>query len=410
MRKVVVTGLGTVSPLGTGVKKTWANAIEGKSGIRRIESFDISNFPVQIAGEVPDFNCDDFITKKDQKKMSRFVHFAMAASLEALEDSGLEINDDNAERVGVYIGCGIGGLSDIEKWYDVIKEKGAGRVSPFFLPSVLVNMASGNVSIRVGAKGPNNCTVTACATGTHSIGDAARVIERGDADVMIAGSSESTVCATAVAGFNAMKALSKNNDNPQEASRPFDKDRDGFVVGEGAGIVILEELESAKKRGAKIYGEVSGYGATGDAHHMTTPSPGGEGAARCMQLALDDAGINASDIDYINAHGTSTYYNDYYETMAIKTVFGDHAKKVAISSTKSMTGHLLGASGSLEAVLGLKAMEEGIIPPTINYTTPDEVCDLSYTPNTAVDREVNAVSSNSFGFGGTNAVLVFKKI
>ncbi len=410
MRRVVVTGLGAVSPLGTGVKKTWANAIAGKSGIRRIESFDITDFPVQIAGEVPDFNCDDFIPKKDQKKMSKFVHFAMAASLEALEDSGLEITETNAERVGVYIGCGIGGLSDIEKWYDVIKEKGAGRVSPFFLPSVLVNMASGNVSIRVGAKGPNNCTVTACATGTHSIGDAARVIERGDADVMIAGSSESTVCATAVAGFNAMKALSKNNDNPEQASRPFDKDRDGFVVGEGAGIVILEELESAKKRGAKIYGEVCGYGATGDAHHMTTPSPGGEGAARCMQLALDDAGVNADEIDYINAHGTSTYYNDYYETMAIKTVFGDHAKKVAISSTKSMTGHLLGASGSLEAVFGLKAMEDGIIPPTINYTTPDEVCDLTYTPNTAKEMTVNAVASNSFGFGGTNAVLVFKKI
>lgn len=410
MRRVVVTGVGAVSPLGTGVKKTWENAIAGKSGIRLIESFDTTDFAVKIAAEVPDFNCDDFIPKKDQKKMSRFIHFAMAAAIEAFEDSGFEINETNAERVGVYIGCGIGGLSDIEKWYDVIKEKGPSRVSPFFLPSVLVNMAAGNVSIKLGAKGPNNCSVTACATGTHSIGDAVREIQNGFADTMIAGGTEATVCKVAVGGFAAMKALSRNNDDPEGASRPFDKDRDGFVIGEGAGVVVLEEYEAAKKRGAKIYGEVAGYGATADAHHMTTPSPNGEGASRCMQLALDDAGMNASEIDYINAHGTSTYYNDLYETMAIKTVFGDHAKKVAISSTKSMTGHLLGAAGSLEAVLGLKAMEDGIVPPTINYNTPDEGCDLNYTPNKAREMEVNSFSSNSFGFGGTNAVLVFKKV
>lgn len=410
MRRVVVTGLGAVSPLGTGVKKNWDNAIAGKSGIRLLESFDTTDFAVKIAGEVPDFNCDDFIPKKDQKKMSRFIHLAMAASIEAMEDSGLVIDDSNAEKVGVYIGCGIGGLADIQKWYDVIKDKGPSRVSPFFLPAVLVNMASGNVSIKTGAKGPNNCSVTACATGTHCIGDAARAIERGDADAMIAGSSESTVCETSVAGFNAMKALSTNNDNPSGASRPFDKGRDGFVIGEGAGIVILEELESAKKRGAKIYGEVVGYGASGDAHHMTTPSPNGAGAARCMQMALDDAKMNANEIDYINAHGTSTYYNDLYETMAIKTVYGDYANKVDISSTKSMTGHLLGAAGSLEAVFGLKAMEDSVIPPTINYETPDEGCDLNYTPNKAKELTVNSFASNSFGFGGTNAVLVFKKI
>ncbi|MCK5235727.1 MAG: beta-ketoacyl-ACP synthase II, partial [Deltaproteobacteria bacterium] len=342
-------------------------------------------------------------------KMDTFIHYAMGASIEAFKDSGFTVTEENAERFGVYVGAGMGGLPAIEHWHDVLNKKGPSRITPFFIPMVIINLASGQVSIRLGAKGPNSCAVSACATGTHSIGDAFRLIKYDEADAMIAGGTESVITPLCVAGFNSMKALSQHNDNPEEASRPFDKERDGFIIGEGAGVVMLEELESAKKRGANIYCEVVGYGMTSDAHHMTTPSEGGEGAARCMKIAIKNAGLNPEDVDYINAHGTSTYYNDLYETMAIKTAFGDHSKKVAISSTKSMTGHLLGAAGGIEAVFSALAIKNGVVPPTINYKTPDPECDLDYVPNTARELNVNAAISNSFGFGGTNAVLAFKK-
>ena len=409
MRRVAITGLGIVSPLGTGLERSWAGAIEGRSGIREITRFDASAFPVRIAGEVPDFDPADRIEKKEVKKMDLFIQYAVAAGMMAFEDSGLVINDENAERVGVYIGAGIGGLPAIEHWYDVLKEKGPDRITPFFIPMVIINLASGQVSIKTGAKGPNSCAVTACATGTHSIGDAFRLIRTGEADAMIAGGTESTITPLCVAGFNAMKALSTRNGSPATASRPFDKERDGFVIGEGAGVLVLEEMESAKKRGARIYAEIVGYGMNSDAHHMTTPAPNGEGAARCMRLALKSAGLAPEDVGYINAHGTSTYYNDLYETMAIKTVFGAHAGKLAVSSTKGMTGHLLGAAGGIEAVFTVKAIEQGIIPPTINYETPDPECDLDYVPNTAREARIDAALSNSFGFGGTNAVLAFKR-
>ncbi len=409
MRRVAVTGIGIVSPLGTGVEKCWQAAIEGRSGVRTITRFDAANFPVRIAGEVPDFDPLPFIEKKEVKKMDLFIQYAMAASTMAFEDSGFKVTEENAERVGVYIGAGIGGLPAIEHWYDVLKEKGPDRITPFFIPMVIINLASGQVSIKIGAKGPNSCAVTACATGTHSIGDAFRLIQTGVADVMVAGGTESTITPLCVAGFNAMKALSTRNDDPQAASRPFDKDRDGFVIGEGAGVLVLEEMESAKKRGAKIYAEVVGYGLTADANHMTTPAPNGEGAARCMKMALGGSGLNPEDIGYVNAHGTSTYYNDLYETMAIKTVFGDHAKKLAVSSTKGMTGHLLGAAGGIEAVFTALSLHHGVLPPTINYTTPDPECDLDYVPNTAREKKVKAAISNSFGFGGTNGVLAFRR-
>ena len=409
MRRVAITGLGIVSPLGTGLERSWAGAIEGRSGIREITRFDASAFPVRIAGEVPDFDPADRIEKKEVKKMDLFIQYAVAAGMMAFEDSGLVINDENAERVGVYIGAGIGGLPAIEHWYDVLKEKGPDRITPFFIPMVIINLASGQVSIKTGAKGPNSCAVTACATGTHSIGDAFRLIRTGEADAMIAGGTESTITPLCVAGFNAMKALSTRNGSPATASRPFDKERDGFVIGEGAGVLVLEEMESAKKRGARIYAEIVGYDMNSDAHHMTTPAPNGEGAARCMRLALKSAGLAPEDVGYINAHGTSTYYNDLYETMAIKTVFGAHAGKIAVSSTKGMTGHLLGAAGGIEAVFTVKAIEQGIIPPTINYETPDPECDLDYVPNTAREARIDAALSNSFGFGGTNAVLAFKR-
>lgn len=407
-RRVVVTGLGIISPLGTGLDKAWNAAIQGKSGIRNITRFDASNFPVKIAGEVPDFNPEEFIEKKEIKKMDTFIHYALAASIMAAKDAGLEVTSENAERVGVYIGSGIGGLQAIEHWHDVLKEKGPDRVTPFFIPMVLINLASGQVSIELGAKGPNSCAVTACATGTHSIGDASNIIRNGDADVMLAGGAESVITPLCIAGFNAMKALSTNNE-PQKASRPFDKNRDGFIVAEGAGVLVLEEMELAKKRGAKIYAEVIGYGMNSDAFHMTTPSPEGEGAARCMTASLKSAGINPQDVDYINAHGTSTYYNDLYETMAVKKVFADSAKKLAISSTKSMTGHLLGAAGGVEAVFTALSIYHGIIPPTINYETPDPECDLDYVPNKAREKKIKIAMSNSFGFGGTNATLVFKR-
>ena len=388
MRRVALTGVGIISPLGTGKEKSWNGVIEGRSGIREITRFDASEFAVRI---------------------DTFIHYAMGASIEAFKDSGFTVTEENAERFGVYVGAGMGGLPAIEHWHDVLNKKGPSRITPFFIPMVIINLASGQVSIRLGAKGPNSCAVSACATGTHSIGDAFRLIKYDEADAMIAGGTESVITPLCVAGFNSMKALSQHNDNPEEASRPFDKERDGFIIGEGAGVVMLEELESAKKRGANIYCEVVGYGMTSDAHHMTTPSEGGEGAARCMKIAIKNAGLNPEDVDYINAHGTSTYYNDLYETMAIKTAFGDHSKKVAISSTKSMTGHLLGAAGGIEAVFSALAIKNGVVPPTINYKTPDPECDLDYVPNTARELNVNAAISNSFGFGGTNAVLAFKK-
>ncbi len=409
MRRVAVTGVGMVSPLGSGVDKSWNAAREGKTGIRAITRFDVSSFPVRIAGEVPDFDPGDAVEKKELKKMDLFIQYATVASLEALKDSGYAITEENAERTGVYIGAGIGGLPAIEHWHHVLIEKGPDRITPFFIPMVIINLASGQVSIKTGAKGPNSCAVTACATGTHSIGDAFRLIQTGAADAMLAGGTESTITPLCVAGFNAMKALSTRNDEPQRASRPFDKDRDGFVIGEGAGVLFLEELGSAKKRGAKIYAELAGYGMNSDAYHMTTPSPDGAGAARCMELAIKSAGINPEDVGYINAHGTSTYYNDLYETKAIKKVFGDHARKLAVSSTKSMTGHLLGAAGGIEAVFTALSLKDRVIPPTINYETPDPACDLDYVPNTARDLKVKAAVSNSFGFGGTNAVLVFKR-
>lgn len=409
MRRVVVTGVDVISPLGVGVERTWREVVEGRSGIRRITRFDPTGFPVQIAGEVPDFNPEAFIEKKEIKKMDTFIQYALAASLMAVRDAGLEITEGNAERVGVYIGAGIGGLPAIEHWHGVLKEKGPERVTPFFIPMVIINLASGQVSIALGARGPNSCAVTACATGTHSIGDAYRIIQRGEADAMIAGGTESTITPLCIAGFNAMKALSTRNDSPERASRPFDKDRDGFVVGEGAGVLVLEEMEMARRRGARIYAEVVGYGMNSDAYHITTPSPDGEGASRCMEVALESGGIVYDEVDYINAHGTSTYYNDLYETMAVKRVFKDHSKRLAISSTKSMTGHLLGAAGGLEAVLTVLAIYHGIMPPTINYETPDPDCDLDYVPNKAREKKIRVAMSNSFGFGGTNATLVFRR-
>ena len=408
-RRVVVTGLGIVSPLGLGLKENETALFEGRSGVDFIKTFTPDeNFPVKIAGEVKGFDPEKYIDHKDVKKMDRFIHYAVACSQMALEDSGFEINEQNAERVGVIVGVGLGGLPAIEKYHDISKARGVKKITPFFIPMLIANLASGQVSITFGAKGPNSCVVTACATGTHSIGEAARFIQYGDADVMFAGGTESVITPLCVGGFNAAKALSTRNDDPQGASRPFDKDRDGFVIGEGGGVLILEELESAKKRGAKIYGEIVGYGLNGDAYHITATAPGGEGAARCLKLALNNAGINKEDVDYINAHGTSTAA-DATETQAIKTAFGDHAYKLAVSSTKSMTGHLLGAAGGVEAIFALLAMEKGVIPPTINYTTPDPECDLDYVPNEARERNLNVCVSNSFGFGGTNGVLIFKK-
>ena len=408
-RRVVVTGLGIVSPLGLGVDENETALFEGRSGVDYIKTFTPEEeFPVKIAGEVRGFDPADYIDHKEIKKMDRFIHYAVACSKMALEDSGIEINEQNAERVGVIVGVGLCGLPALEKYHDVLNEKGVKKITPFFIPMLIANLASGQVSITMGAKGPNSCVVTACATGTHSIGEAARLIQYGDADAMFAGGTESVITPLCVGGFNAAKALSTRNDDPQGASRPFDKDRDGFVIGEGCGVVMLEELEIAKKRGAKIYGEVIGYGLNGDAYHITATAPNGEGAARCMNLALKNAGINKEDVDYINAHGTSTGA-DATETQAIKTAFSDHAYKLAVSSTKSMTGHLLGAAGGVEAIFTLLAMKNAMIPPTINYTTPDPECDLDYVPNVARERNLNVCVSNSFGFGGTNGVLIFKK-
>ncbi len=410
MRRVVVTGVGLVSPLGTGVEKNWQALTNGVSGIDRITRFDASELPTQIAGEVKDFIAEDWIDKKEIKKMDLFIQYSLAAAEMAMQDSGLKITEENAEMVGVLVGAGLGGLPTIEKYHAAMMEGGYKKVSPFFIPMLIINLAPGHISIRFGAKGPNLSSVSACATGTHSIGDAYRMIQRGDADAMIAGGTESTVTPLGVGGFNVMRALSTRNDDPKAASRPFEKNRDGFVLAEGAGIVVLEEYEGAKKRGAKIYGEVCGYGLSADAYHLTAPAPEGEGAARCMKMALRTAGVNPEAVDYINAHGTSTPFNDLYESKAIKSTFGSHCKKLMVSSTKSMTGHLLGAAGGIEAVFSLLAMERGVVPPTINYQEPDPECDLDYVPNEARQAKVNIAISNSFGFGGTNATLLFKKI
>lgn len=408
-RRVVVTGLGVVSPVGSTVEKFWENLTAGKSGIGRITKFDPEGYPVQIAGEVKDFDPLEYFDKKEVRRTDPFIQFAVGAAVQAVEDSGLEKSDVDKTRVGVLIGSGIGGLTTIEQQLKILWEKGPRRVSPFCVPMEIINMASGLVSIRFGYKGPNISVVTACATGTHAIGEAYRTIQYGDADVMVAGGAESCITPLAVAGFAAAKALSTRNDEPEKASRPFEKNRDGFVMGEGAGVVVLEELEHAKRRGAKILAEVVGYGTSGDAYHMTAPAPEGEGAARAMANALKDAGVKPEEIDYINAHGTSTKFNDLFETMAIKKVFGEHAYKVKISSIKSMIGHLLGAAGGVEVVSSVMTLQTGVIPPTINYEEPDPECDLDYTPNEAVKADVRYVLKNSFGFGGTNACLVLKR-
>ena len=408
-RRVVITGLGMVSPLGIGVEKTWQALVQGKSGVIRITKFDPTGFDTQIAAEVKDFVPENFMEKKEIKRMDIFIQYAMASAMMAMEDAQLPITPQNADRVGVVVGAGLGGLTTIEFFHKILMEKGPGRISPFFIPALIVNEAPGQISIRFGAKGPNYSVVTACATGNHNIGDAWRMIQQGDADAIIAGGVEATITPLAVSGFNAMKALSTRNHEPEKASRPFDKDRDGFVMGEGCGIIILEEMNSALDRGAKIYAEIIGYGLNGDAYHITAPAPDGEGAARCMAMALKSAGISPEEVDYINAHGTSTDYNDLYETMAIKAVFKEHAKKLAVSSTKSMTGHLLGGAGGVEAIFTVLTIHRGVIPPTINYDTPDPECDLDYVPNVARMADVRVALSNSFGFGGTNAVLIFKK-
>jgi beta-ketoacyl-acyl-carrier-protein synthase II len=407
-KRVVVTGLGAVTPIGNDVDTAWKNAVAGVSGIGPLTRLNPDEYSAKVAAEVKDFQPENYFDKREARKMDRFTQYALAASLMAVKDANLEITEEIAPRVGVWIGSGIGGMETFESQYETFLEKGYRRVSPFFVPMMIPDMAAGQVSIALGAKGINSCTVTACATGTNSIGDAFKVIQRGDADVMVTGGTEAPITKMSVAGFCANKALSTNPD-PKTACRPFDQNRDGFIIGEGAGILVLEELEHALARGAKIYAEIVGYGATGDAHHITAPAPGGEGGVRAMRQAIHDAGLQPSDIDYINAHGTSTEYNDKYETMAIKEVFGDHAYKVAISSTKSMTGHLLGAAGGVEAIFSVKAIESGIIPPTINYETPDPECDLDYVPNQARKQEVKAVLSNSLGFGGHNATIIFKK-
>jgi 3-oxoacyl-[acyl-carrier-protein] synthase II len=396
--------------LGIGVKANWESVCEGKSGIGSISKFEVhDDFPVKIAGEVHGFQPEDYLDHKEVKKMDTFIHYAVACSQMAIEDSGFKITDDNAERVGVLVGVGLGGLPAIEKYHKLYLDKGVRKITPFFIPMVIPNLASGQVSINLGAKGPNTCVVTACATGTHAIGDAYQMIRDGVADTMIAGGTESVISPLAVGGFAAAKALSTRNDDPEGASRPFDKDRDGFVIGEGCGVVILEEMESAKKRGARIYSEVGGYALSGDAYHITAPAPEGEGAARCMNLALENSKLNKEDIGYINAHGTSTGA-DATETTAIKKVFEDHAYKLAVSSTKSMTGHLLGAAGGVEAIYSVLAIYHSVIPPTINYTTPDPDCDLDYVPNEARKKKITAALSNSFGFGGTNGVIIFKEM
>jgi 3-oxoacyl-[acyl-carrier-protein] synthase II/nodulation protein E len=408
-KRIVISGIGAVTPLGNDAFTTWEQIKKGVSGIGPATRFDVEKVDVKIAAEVKEFAPEEFMDKKETRRVGRFTQFAVAASKMAVKDAGIKIGEDiSPERVGVWIGSGIGGLGEFEEQFLKFTEKGQRRVNPFTIPMFIPDMAAGQVSIELGAKGINNCSVTACASGANSIGDAFRAIQKGDADMVIAGGTESTITGMTIAGFSNMTALSKNPD-PSKACRPFDKNRDGFVLGEGAGILIFEELEHALARNAKIYGEIIGYGSTGDAYHITTPAPEGEGAQRSMKIALDDAGIIPEQVDYINAHGTSTYYNDLYETIAIKKVFKEHANRLSVSSTKSMTGHLLGAAGAIEAIFSLLAIKEGILPPTINYETPDEELDLDYVPNVAKKKDVEVVLSNSLGFGGHNATLIFKK-
>ncbi len=410
-RRVVITGLGLISPVGNDVTTGWGNIVAGRSGISRISRFDVENFPIQIAGEVRDFDASQWISAKDARRMDTFIHYGMAAGIQAVRDAGLEtIAGLDPERVGVIIGSGLGGLPMIEDTHNAYLAGGARKISPFFIPGSIINMVSGNLSILYGYKGPSYAIVSACTTATHSIGDAARLIEYGDADVMVAGGAESTVCPLAIGGFASAKALSARNDDPAAASRPWDKDRDGFVLGEGAGVLVLEEYEHAKARGARIYAELAGYGMSSDAYHMTAPCEDGDGAMRCMKTALKNARMNPDEVDYLNAHGTSTPLGDVAETVAVKRVFGDHAYKLAVSSTKSMTGHLLGAAGGVEAVFSALAVSEQILPPTINLHEAGEGCDLDYVPNEARHARVNVALSNSFGFGGTNGTLIFKRI
>ncbi len=407
--RVVVTGLGMITPLGIGVEPTWSGLIAGKSGIGPITSFDTTDFETTIAGEIKDFHPEVYMSPKLIKRMDRFVQIAVATAVLAMQDAGLEISPDLQPLVGSIVGCGLGGLATIEKYHKILLEKGPKRISPFFIPMLIPNMAPGMVAMQFGARGPNTATVTACASGAHALGDAFKTIQRGAAKAMITGGVESVITPLGVGGFNSLKALSTRNEEPEKASRPFDLHRDGFVMAEGGGILIMEELEFARARGAKIYAEVAGYGLSGDAYHMTAPSPDGTGAILCMQQALADAGLNPDDVDHINAHGTSTPLNDAAETMAMKKVFGDRAYKIPISATKSMTGHLLGGAGAVEAVISILSLVHGIAPPTINYETPDPECDLDYVPNQARQVPIDVVMSNSFGFGGTNAVLVFKR-
>ena len=409
-RRVVVTGLGLVTPVGLNVKDSWDNILAGKSGITPITHMDASSFATRFSGSVRDFDITDYISAKEARRMDTFIHYGIAAGTQALNDSGLEVTDENAHRIGVSIGSGIGGLGGIEQGYQTFIDKGPRKISPFFVPSNIINMISGNFSIMHGLKGPNIAIVTACTTGTHSVGDAGRMIAHGDADVMVAGGAEMATSPTGLGGFCAARALSSRNDDPETASRPWDVDRDGFVLGDGSGVMVLEEYEHAKARGANIYAELIGFGMSGDAYHMTAPSVGGEGAMRCMQNAMRDAGVNPEDIDYINAHGTSTPAGDLAETMAVKGAMGDYAKKVAISSTKSMTGHLLGAAGGIEAVFTALAIRDQVAPPTINIFNQDPECDLDFVPNTAREMNIDVAVSNSFGFGGTNGTIIFRKL
>lgn len=409
-RRVVVTGLGAVTPVGNNVDQTWQNIVAGKSGIAPIEIFDTSAYTTRFGGSVKGLDMDAYLSPKDARKMDIFIQYGMVASIQAIEDSGLETTEENASRIGVAVGSGIGGLTMIEKNYDAILASGPRKVSPFFVPGSIINMISGNLSIKYGYKGPNIAIVTACTTGTHNIGFSARMIQQGDADVMIAGGAEMATSQLGLGGFAAARALSTRNDDPQAASRPWDKDRDGFVLSDGAGVMVLEEYEHAKARGAKIYAELTGFGMSGDAYHMTSPPSDGSGAAASMNNAIRDAGLNADEIDYINAHGTSTPAGDVAETLAVKSVMGDAAKNVAVSSTKSMIGHLLGAAGAVEAIFSVLAVKDNIAPPTINLDNPDEGCDLNYVAHTAQQRNINVAVSNSFGFGGTNGSLVFQKL
>lgn len=410
-KRVVITGLGAISPIGNTVEETWQNALKGVSGIDLITKFDTTNFSVKFAAEVKNFKVADYIPAKDARRMDVFIHYGMAASIQAIRDAGLENNENiNKQRIGVAVGSGIGGLPNIENTQTEYLKTGTKRISPFFIPGTIINMISGNISVMYGYQGPNLAIVTACSTGTHSIGEAARLIQYGDADIMIAGGSEAVVCPLAIGGFAAARALSTRNDDPKTSSRPFDKDRDGFVLGEGAGVLVLEEYEHAKARGAKIYAEIAGFGMTADAHHMTAPLEDGSGAARCMSLALQNADLSPNDVDYINAHGTSTPLGDVAETTAIKAAFGATAKNLVVNSTKSMTGHLLGAAGGIEAVFTALAIKNQISPPTINIFNQDERCDLNYCANQARQMEIRAALSNSFGFGGTNGTLAFKRV